>query len=453
MGLSASCCSSHRPAAHDNNKHFLEPAAAALTKQSRFENLPQTETSADCEESWSIHTSPWVLVPALLAVIIMQSSISTAAFLRFCVAAALVAAVFVGRQSRDVPEQASAKAYSEAPDIAAHKVPEKIEGIVSMEEWSTPRDDTWQLPIECRPLTGEQASLYFQIRSAVAGKTYAELARDESRAVWLTPPDKHAPRADEQVDFADREVLRIAQAICACKAADPVLTGVRWLQQHYALRFDHGMDLPEMRLDITAEQVQRCRQIYPKAMYGLAKPHGYPIFWDMVSALRLKAMTTHFGSPEAALERILWYDLHVLELCDRYRKRLSKERGGVLFLKSIWIVDLGAWSTDLLHRGILRTCQQIIARSGAVWPESLWRIYLVNVPWMFKAPWSVIKAYCHPVTLEKLRFFWDKQEFLDHMETEHGIGRDGIPQENGGTGPRLVDIPFTPTADLDFNMS
>merc|ERR1712113_772079 len=75
---------------------------------------------------------------------------------------------------------------------------------------------------------------------------------------------------------------------------------------------------------------------------------------------------------------------------------------------------------------------------------SVFRVYLINVPWVFMAPWSVIKKGCHPVTLEKLRIFRDKQTFLQHFEQDLGIPAHEVPMENGGTGPSLVDLPTTP---------
>jgi len=202
-------------------------------------------------------------------------------------------------------------------------------------------------------------------------------------------------------------------------------------------------------LDITPQELQTCRSIYPKAAYGLSKPHGYPIMWDMVSALRLNEMRSGFGSVEAALEKILWYDLQIMELFDRYKLRLSSSRDGVLILKGISVIDLGAWSSDLLHPGILQTVLRIIARSGSIWPESVWRIYLINVPWVFMGPWAIIKKSCHPVTIEKVRLYSSQPDFFRHLEQDLGVTIDEVPKEMGGRGPSLVDVPLTPTANLD----
>jgi hypothetical protein len=308
---------------------------------------------------------------------------------------------------------------------------------------------TFMLPIECQPFTEDQEALFRRIRDSVARMTFANLHRDFKRATWLVEPDRTSQRSQEVVPFEAREIVRVVQSLSACKERDAAQVGSKWLQQIYALRFDHGMDLPTMELNITSADLDKCKQIYPKAAYGLCKPHGYPIMWDMVSSLRVKKMIKEFGSVEAALEKILWYDLHIMELFERHKRRLSKERGGLHLIKGVQVVDLGAWSSDLLNPSILRTVQKIIARSGCIWLESLWRIYLVNVPWVFQAPWRIIKQGCHPVTLEKVKIFSSQDMFFSHLESELGITPDMIPRENGGQGPSLYEIPYTPTANID----
>lgn len=352
-------------------------------------------------------------------------------------------------ESKATPEQ-DEKPPADVCSLESFQIPSKA-GIVAADVWKAgaPKGSAYQFPVECAPLSREQEILYVKIQNAVAGKTFGELRRDPERSFWLVPPNQPSARLGEAVDFDPRDIVRVVNSVLACKAVNAAETGSHWLQQIYALRFDHAMELPKMRLKITPEELGKCRSVYPKAVYGVAEPHGYPILWDMVSALRLRKMADAFGSADAALDRIMWYDLHIMELLDRYRMRLSAERDGVLILKGVNVIDLGAWKSDLMYPGILRTVMRIIARSGSIWPESIWRLYLVNVPWVFMAPWAAIKKACHPVTLAKLRIFSNRAEFLKHLDEELGVSIDQVPKEHGGRGPSLVDLPVTPTAHLD----
>lgn len=337
---------------------------------------------------------------------------------------------------------------SDCEDLSSAEFQIPVEaGVVSVDVWRRSSGvGGCALPVECAPLSLEQKMLYMKIRHLVSGLTYGELRRDKKRSLWLVEPDCHSKRSHDVVAFSPRDIVRIVLSVSACKAPNALETSCHWLQQIYALRFDHRMDQLELRLAISDDELKAARGVYPKAVYGESQPHGYPIMWDMVSALRLDKMKDAFGSVDAALDRILWYDLHIMELYDRYKLHLSATRGNVLLLKGISVIDLGAWSRDLLHPGILRTCIQIIARSGSIWPESVWRVYLINVPWAFMPLWAVIRKGCHPVTLEKLMIFSDKRTFLDHFQRDLGISAEQVPRENGGLGPSLVDLPVTPIA-------
>ena len=37
------------------------------------------------------------------------------------------------------------------------------------------------------------------------------------------------------------------------------------------------------------------------------------------------------------------------------------------------------------------------------YPETMWKIYLVNTPMLFRAVWAVVKPWLHPVTAAKVR--------------------------------------------------
>merc|ERR1712084_197740 len=99
-----------------------------------------------------------------------------------------------------------------------------------------------------------------------------------------------------------------------------------------------------------------------------------------------------------------------MEQYSRHKRRLSEERG-ILLYKGVQVLDIGGWATEHLHLGIMRTIRQIIKRGADTWPESVWRIYLINVPWMFMNAWTIIKAWCHPVTLAKVHIYRDPSEF------------------------------------------
>jgi hypothetical protein len=40
------------------------------------------------------------------------------------------------------------------------------------------------------------------------------------------------------------------------------------------------------------------------------------------------------------------------------------------------------------------------------YPETMWKIYLVNTPMLFRAVWTVVKPWLHPITAAKVIFLF-----------------------------------------------
>jgi hypothetical protein len=36
------------------------------------------------------------------------------------------------------------------------------------------------------------------------------------------------------------------------------------------------------------------------------------------------------------------------------------------------------------------------------YPETMWKIYLVNTPMLFRAVWAIVKPWLHPITAAKV---------------------------------------------------
>lgn len=339
-----------------------------------------------------------------------------------------------------------APVYRQREAGKASPVPQSV-GMATLEEWNAkPKDSDLALPLESEPLTLEQEALYEDVFAALKGQRYGDLPRFNAKASWLRSPDMNPTSMAQMVHFEPREVVQTVRALYfAGFEGEPLPTCKSILQFKCAYRRDHGLDGDELKLDLSAEDMRKCRELYPKVVFGTSKPYGYPILWDRVTQLQCEKMQAAFGSVESACEKILWYDLHIMELFARHKERLSKERG-VLLYKGMQVIDLGAWKMEHLHPALLTTVQKIIARSGEIWPECVWSLYLINVPWVFLSAWNVIKRGCHPVTLEKVHMYSESEAFFKHLTGDLGVSPNSIPMEYGGEGPSLAELPIVPSS-------
>lgn len=93
------------------------------------------------------------------------------------------------------------------------------------------------------------------------------------------------------------------------------------------------------------------------------------------------------------------------------------------------IIDLKGGSSSLLSpsvQGFIKIASQICQD---YYPETLGRMYIINVSWLIKAGWWVIKAFLDAKTVSKMHIKGDdyEKELLEFVEPEN------LPKFLGGT--------------------
>eukprot|EP00055_Hartaetosiga_balthica_P007473 m.25691 g.25691 ORF g.25691 m.25691 type:complete len:326 (+) comp5790_c0_seq1:321-1298(+) len=116
-----------------------------------------------------------------------------------------------------------------------------------------------------------------------------------------------------------------------------------------------------------------------------------------------------------------------LKLKEDISTRRSEQR-----YKYILIVDLKGTGMGILggkKRGML---QKIFNVGADNFPESIWKIFVVNTPFIFRTVWSVVKPWIDPITQAKINLHGNVKDCVKKMH-EAGISDDNIPEFMGGT--------------------
>eukprot|EP00056_Hartaetosiga_gracilis_P001113 m.42324 g.42324 ORF g.42324 m.42324 type:complete len:325 (-) comp10503_c1_seq1:63-1037(-) len=99
--------------------------------------------------------------------------------------------------------------------------------------------------------------------------------------------------------------------------------------------------------------------------------------------------------------------------------------------KYILIVDLKGTGMGILggkKRGML---QKIFNVGADNFPESIWKIFVVNTPFIFRTVWSVVKPWIDPITQAKINLHGSTKDAVKKMH-EAGIEDSAIPEFMGG---------------------
>ena len=86
-----------------------------------------------------------------------------------------------------------------------------------------------------------------------------------------------------------------------------------------------------------------------------------------------------------------------------YKRRMSVETGVQRYKHSL-VVDLSGASLSLGRSAKRDLLKRIFDVGTHFFLETMWKIYLVNTPMLFRAVWAIVKPWLHPVTVAKVCF-------------------------------------------------
>ena len=92
------------------------------------------------------------------------------------------------------------------------------------------------------------------------------------------------------------------------------------------------------------------------------------------------------------------------------------------------VMDLSKLSTMSMKNSKVRDmAKAIVTGAGSFFPETAWKLFIVNAPFIFRSVYAVIKPLIHPVTRDKIKILGGKSSYLPEMK-KAGIPLSAIPQ-------------------------
>ncbi|OQR82948.1 hypothetical protein ACHHYP_15282 [Achlya hypogyna] len=190
-------------------------------------------------------------------------------------------------------------------------------------------------------------------------------------------------------------------------------------------------ELINMNLD-KAELFSQC---WPSMLAG-EDYYGHIINYDRLKDIQLESFLANF-----TLDQVL---LHRAKHMERLRAEMTavSKRVGRRIYRHICIFDLSGIGLKHMAPSVINFLKPIFDLGQVYYPESLFRMYLVNAPFVFWGTWKIISNFIDPETKEKIQIFKNAESFLVDAK-KHGIPMSAIPKSLGGecTG-RMLDESF-----------
>jgi len=113
----------------------------------------------------------------------------------------------------------------------------------------------------------------------------------------------------------------------------------------------------------------------------------------------------------------------------------SCEQRGPRRYKQVYIIDLSELSvSSMRHSKVRDMAKAIVTGAGAMFPETAWKLFLVNAPFIFRSAYAIISPLIHPVTKQKIKILSGPSAYLPEMK-KAGIPMSSIPKKMGGERP------------------
>lgn len=125
----------------------------------------------------------------------------------------------------------------------------------------------------------------------------------------------------------------------------------------------------------------------------------------------------------------------VMEGIRAIQRRNSTARGARRY-KHVYILDLADISlSSLMTRSAVRELTKaIISGASALFPETVWKLFIVHAPFIFRSAYAIVSPFIHPVTKEKIQILNGRSSYLPALQ-KAGVPKSAIPAFLGGTCP------------------
>jgi len=144
---------------------------------------------------------------------------------------------------------------------------------------------------------------------------------------------------------------------------------------------------------------------------------------------------TCFSDPYKLLEalteeQIQESHVQMLETLTWLKEKKSAEINCLCY-KSIVIMDLKDFGWNHLSKTLYGMISKVTAIDQYYYPETLYKLFIINAPFSFRALWTVVKPWLHPLTQARIQITGGESDYLPIFKTL--VDEVNIPRYIGGS--------------------
>jgi len=179
---------------------------------------------------------------------------------------------------------------------------------------------------------------------------------------------------------------------------------------------------------------------------------GHVIQYESLATMNTANLAKNIENGSVPLAALVRQRAQVYEAVDEYKRKAGAARAAAAAAHGeggaglhgrrykavyIFVFDLQGFSFNLLTKKIREILKAVIGIGGEMFPEAMATMYLINAPMAFRAAWSLIKPWLHPITQKKIYLLGNQAKYQPVMEAG-GIKLSELPECMGGTHPGIM---------------
>eukprot|EP00475_Leptophrys_vorax_P030500 TRINITY_DN4574_c0_g2_i1.p1 TRINITY_DN4574_c0_g2~~TRINITY_DN4574_c0_g2_i1.p1 ORF type:complete len:312 (+),score=80.39 TRINITY_DN4574_c0_g2_i1:125-1060(+) len=176
-------------------------------------------------------------------------------------------------------------------------------------------------------------------------------------------------------------------------------------------------------LNKTLEKEEKYLHLWPYDYHGTDK-RGHVVYYER----------TAFANPSVLLSSLTERELqecHIqMQEVLMWLKNQTTEKIGALTYKSIVIMDMQDFGFQHLSTTFYNPIKSILTIDQYYYPETLYKLFVINAPFSFRTLWAVVKPWLHPLTQSRIQILGGSKEYLPKLKEI--MDEDQIPRYIGG---------------------
>jgi hypothetical protein len=194
---------------------------------------------------------------------------------------------------------------------------------------------------------------------------------------------------------------------------EPVKETVERVREVLKFRATHGVD---HILDHLPRKLALFKKLWHFGIYGRDKL-GHPIYVERIGMIEPSTLLENFK-----LEDIEHFHVYMMEALCRLKENHSALIGRRMY-KHLVIMDLAGLGLKHVSDKFRGPMGAIVHIDQHYYPESLYKMIIINAPWVFRVVWSFVQPRLHKVTQERIKMGEEHlREYIDEDQIPDFLG-------------------------------